>query len=119
MQNSIRDEREDAVIASRFCDGERPATAEADARSPYADVMHGTGSVSRLWRKLPVAKGVLTGDCAQDELAWLRAPCAAAAAECMSGFPRALSLRIVRVGDARAGDIGSVLGSTRRSVTRR
>jgi Ran GTPase-activating protein (RanGAP) involved in mRNA processing and transport len=70
--------------------------------------MHGIGSVSRLWRKL--AKGVLMGD----ELAWLKVPGAAAAAECMSSFPRALSLRIV--GGARAGDIGSVLGS--RSVMR-
>ncbi len=86
----------------------RPAAAEADARSLCSDVMHGIGSVSRLWRKL--AKGVLMGD----ELAWLRVPGAAAAAECMSCFPRALSLRIV--GDARAGDIGAVLGS--RSVMR-
>ena len=84
------------------------ATAEADARSLCADVMHGIGSVSRLWRKL--AKGVLMGD----ELAWLRVPGAAAAAECMSCFPRALSLRIVD--GARAGDIGTVLGS--RSVMR-
>ena len=86
----------------------RPATTEADARSLCADVMHGIGSVSRLWRKL--AKGVLMGD----ELAWLRVPGAAAAAECMASFPRALSLRID--GGARAGDIGAVLGS--RSVTR-
>jgi hypothetical protein len=120
--------RDDAVIASLFCDGEpsadrparagahhdrvtrsdvRPATAEADARSLCADVMHGIGSVSRLWRCL--AKGVLT-----DELAWLRVRDAAAAAECLSCFPRALSVRIV--GDARAGDIGAVLGS--RSVMR-
>jgi hypothetical protein len=63
--------------------------------------MHEIGSVSRLWRKL--AKGVLMGD------AWLRVPGAAAAAECMSCFPRALSLRIVD--GARAGDIGTVLGS--------
>ena len=78
------------MIVSRVRDV-RPATAEEDARarSLYADVMHGIGSVSRLWRKL--AKGVLMGD----ELAWLRVPGAAAAAECMSCFPRALSLRIV------------------------
>ena len=49
-----------------------------------------------------------------DELAWLRVPGAAAAAECMSCFPRALSVRIV--GGGRAGDIGVVLGS--RSVMR-
>ena len=49
-----------------------------------------------------------------DELVWLRVPGAAAAAECMSCFPRALSLRIV--GGAPAGDIGAVLGS--RSVMR-
>jgi hypothetical protein len=70
--------------------------------------MHGIGSVSRLWRKL--AKAVLMGD----ERAWLRVPGAAAAAECMACFPRALSLRIV--GDGRVGDIGAVLGS--RSVMR-
>ena len=86
----------------------RPATTEADARSLCAVVMHGIGSVSRLWRCL--AKGVLMGD----ELAWLRVRGAAAAAECMSCFPRALSLRIV--GGARARDIGAVLGS--RSVMR-
>jgi hypothetical protein len=95
------------MIVSRVRDV-RPATAEEDARSLYADVMHGIGSVSRLWRRL--AKGVLMGD----ELAWLRVRGAAAAAECISAFPRALSLRIV--GDARAGDIGAVLGS--RSVMR-
>ncbi len=64
--------------------------------------------MSRLWRRL--AKGVLMGD----ELAWLRIPGAAAAAECMASFPRALSLRID--GGARAADIGAVLGS--RSVMR-
>jgi hypothetical protein len=81
----------------------RPATTEADARSLCADVMHGIGSVSRLWRRL--AKGVLMGD----ELAWLRVSGAAVAAECMACFPRAQSLRIV--GGARADDIGSVLRS--------
>ncbi len=95
------------MIVSRVRDA-RPATAEAGARSLCADVMHGIGSVSRLWRRL--VKGVLMGD----ELVWLRVPGAAAAAECMSCFPRALSLRIV--GDARSGDIGAVLGS--RSVMR-
>ena len=100
------------MIVSRVRDV-RPATAEALAdaifgRSLCADVLRGIGSVSRLWRRL--AKGVLMGD----ELAWLRVPGAAAAAECMSCFPRALSLLIV--GGARAGDIGAVLGS--RSVMR-
>ncbi len=92
-------------------DRERPATAEADARSLYADVMHGIGSVSRLrvWRKL--AKGVLTRMGLGGELAWLRAPCAAAAAGCMSCFPRALSLRIV--GDTRAGEIGGLVAELR------
>ncbi len=88
------------MIVSRVRDM-RPATAEADAGSLYADVMHGIGSVSRLWRCL--TKGVLTGD----ERAWLRVRGAAAAAECLSCFPRALWLRIV--GGARAGDIGAVL----------
>jgi hypothetical protein len=90
------------MIVSRVRDV-RPPTAEAEARSLCADVMHGIGSVSRLWRRL--AKGVLMGD----ELAWLRVPGAAAAAECMASFPRALSLCID--GGARAGDIGAVLGS--------
>ena len=88
-----------------------PATAGADGadeRSLYAGMMRGIGSASKLWRHL--VKGVLMGD----ELAWLRVPGAAAAAECMSCFQRALSLRIV--GDARARDIGAVLGS--RSVMR-
>ena len=95
------------MIVSRVRDV-RPATAEADARSLCADVLRGIGSVSRLWRCL--AKGVLMGD----ELAWLRVRGAAAAAECLSCFPRARSLRID--GDASAVDIGAVLGS--RSVMR-
>ncbi len=78
-----------------------PGADGADERSLYAGMMRGIGSVSRLWRR--VAKAVLTGD----ELAWLRAPGAAVAAECLSCFPRALSLRIV--GDGRSGDIGAVL----------
>ena len=94
------------MIVSRVRDV-RPATAATDARSDArslcADMLHGIGSVSKLWRRL--AKGVLMGD----ELAWLRVPGAAAAAECMSSFPRALSLSIV--GNARPGDIGAVLGS--------
>ena len=88
-----------------------PATAGADGadeRSLYAGMMRGIGSASKLLRHL--VKGVLMGD----ELAWLRVPGAGAAAECMSCFPRALSLRIV--GDGRSGDIGAVLGS--RSVVR-
>ena len=86
----------------------RPTTAEAGARSLCADMMHGIGSASKLWRRL--AKGVLMGD----ELAWLIVTGAATAAECMDSFPTARSLRIV--GNARAGDVGAVLGS--RSVTR-
>ena len=38
------------MIASRVRDVS-PATAEADARSLCADVMHGIGSVSKLWRR--------------------------------------------------------------------
>ena len=71
-------------------------------------MMHGIGSASKAWRHL--AKGHLMGD----ELTWLTVPGAATAAECMDSFPTARSLRIV--GDARAGDVGAVLGS--RSVTR-
>ena len=44
-----------------------------------------------------------------DELAWLRVQGAADAAECLSSFPHAKSLRIV--GDAAAGEIVSALGS--------
>jgi hypothetical protein len=44
-----------------------------------------------------------------DELAWLRVQGAAEAAECLSSFPHAKSLRIV--GDAAAGEIVSALGS--------
>ena len=44
-----------------------------------------------------------------DELAWLRVQGAAEAAECLSSFPHAKSLRIV--GDAAAGEIASALGS--------
>jgi hypothetical protein len=80
----------------------------ADARSLYAGVVGGIGSVCKAWRLL--VKRVLMGD----ELAWLRVSCAAEAAECLSSFPHARSLRIV--GDASAGDIVAVLGS--RSVTR-
>jgi hypothetical protein len=88
--------------------GSTPATADAEARSLYAGVMGGIGSVCRSWRRL--VKGVLMGD----ETAWLRVSRAAGAAECMACFPRARSLRIV--GGARGGDIGAVLGS--RSVVR-
>jgi hypothetical protein len=84
------------------------AAADAEARSLYSGVIGGIGSVCRSWRRL--AKGVLKGD----ELAWLRVQGAAEAAECLSSFPHAKSLRIV--GDAKAGDIVAVLGS--RSVAR-
>ena len=88
-----------------------PATADAEARSLYAGetrslyagVMGGIGSVCRSWRRL--VKGVLMGD----ELAWLRVQGAAEAAECLSSFSHAKSLRIV--GDAAAVEIVSALGS--------
>jgi hypothetical protein len=79
------------------------AAADAEARSLYAGLMGGIGSVCRSWRRL--VKGVLMGD----ELAWLRVQGAAEAAECLSSFPHAKSLRIV--GDAAAGEIVSALGS--------
>ena len=79
------------------------ASAHAEARSLYAGLMGGIGSVCGSWRRL--VKGVLMGD----ELAWLRVQCAAEAAECLSSFPHAKSLRIV--GDATAGEIDSALGS--------
>ena len=79
------------------------AVADAEARSLYSGVIGGIGSVCRSWRRL--AKGVLMGD----ELAWLRVQGAAEAAECLSSFPHAKSLRIV--GDAAAGEIVSALGS--------
>jgi hypothetical protein len=84
------------------------AAADAEARSLYAGLMGWIGSVCRSWRRL--VKGVLMGD----ELACLRVQGAADAAECLSSFPRAKSLRIV--GDAAAGEIVAVLGS--RSVAR-
>ena len=79
------------------------AAADAEARSLYSGVIGGIGSVCRSWRRL--AKGVVMGD----ELAWLRVQGAAEAAECLSSFPHAKSLRIV--GDAAAGEIASALGS--------
>ena len=79
------------------------AAADAEARSLYAGLMGWIGSVSRSWRRL--VKGVLMGD----ELAWLRVQGAAEAAECLSSFPHAKSLRIV--GDAAAGAMVSALGS--------
>ena len=79
------------------------AAADAEARSLYFGLIGGIGSVCRSWRRL--AKGVLMGD----ERAWLRVQGAAEAAECLSSFPHAKSLRIV--GDAAAGEIVSALGS--------
>ncbi len=78
-------------------------SADAEARSLYSGLMGGIGSVCRSWRRL--VKGVLMGD----ELAWLRVQGAAEAAECLSSFPHAKSLRIV--GDAAAGEIVSALRS--------
>ena len=79
------------------------AAADAEARSLYAGLIGGIGSVCRSWRRL--VKGVLMGD----ELAWLRVQGAAEAAECLSSFPHVKSLRIV--GDAAAGEIVSALRS--------
>jgi predicted membrane chloride channel (bestrophin family) len=84
------------------------AAADAEARSLYAGLMGGIGSVCRSWRRL--VKGILMGD----ELVWLTVQGAAEAAECLSSFPHAKSLHIV--GDAAAGEIVAVLGS--RSVAR-
>jgi hypothetical protein len=88
--------------------GSTSAAADAEARSLYAGLIGGIGSVCRTWRRL--VKGVLMGD----ELAWLRVRGAAEAAECLSSFPHAKSLRIV--GNVAAGEIVAVLGS--RSVAR-
>ncbi len=79
------------------------AAADAEARSLYAGLIGGIGSVCRSCRRL--VKSVLVGD----ELAWLTVHGAAEAAECLSSFPHAKSLRIV--GDAAAGAIVSALGS--------
>jgi hypothetical protein len=79
------------------------ASANAEARSLYAGLLGGIGSVCRSWRCL--LKGILM----DDELAWLRVQGAAEAVECLSSFPHAKSLRIV--GDATAGEIVSALGS--------
>ena len=75
----------------------------SDFESLYAGLIGGIGSVCRSWRRL--VKGILMGD----KLAWLRVQGAAEAAECLSSFPHAKSLRIV--GDAAAGAIVSALGS--------
>ena len=79
------------------------AAADAEARSLYSGLIGGIGSVCRSWRRL--VKGILMGD----KLAWLRVQGAAEAAECLSSFPHAKSLRIV--GDAATGEIVSALGS--------
>jgi hypothetical protein len=79
------------------------AAADAEARSLYAGLMGGIGSVCGSWRRL--VKGALMGD----ELAWLRVQGTAEAAECLSSYPHAKSIRIV--GDAAAGEIVSALGS--------
>ena len=79
------------------------AAADAEARSLCAGLMGWIGSVSRSWRRL--LKGILLGD----ELGWLRVRGAAEAAECLSSFPHAKSLRID--GNAAAGEIISALGS--------
>ena len=59
------------------------ASANAEARSLYAGLIGGIGSVCRSWRRL--VKGILMGD----KLAWLRVQGAAEAAECLSAFPHA------------------------------
>ena len=50
------------MYANSVCDMRPAAAAEADARLLYADVIGGIRPVSRLWRKVPVARGVLIGD---------------------------------------------------------
>jgi hypothetical protein len=78
------------------------AAADAEARSLYAGLIGGIGSVCRSWRRL--VKGILMGN----KLAWLRVQGAAEAAECLSSFPHAKSLRII--GDATACEIVAVPG---------
>ncbi len=85
------------MIVSRLRDV-RPATNDVDARSLFAEVMHGIGSVSRLWRKL--AKGVLMGD----ERAWLRVPGAAAArSACLPSRARCRSVSSATPGWGTSG----------------
>jgi hypothetical protein len=95
----------DLTSAAADADARAAASSFVDFRrdSLHAGLMRGIGSVCRLWRRL--AKGVRMGD----ELAWLRVQGAAEAADCLSSFPHAKSLRIV--GDAAAGEIVSALGS--------
>ena len=76
--------------------------AGEEARALYAGMMCGIGSASRSWRSF--AKNVLM----EDELAWLSVS-GAAAADCLTAFPHAHSLRIT--GDARAADIAAVVAS--------
>ena len=89
------------MIVLHVCDAV-PATAGTDAKLRCDVMMRGIGSVSKELRHL--AKYALMGD----GRPWLKVQ-GANVADCMACFPLALSLRIV--GDARAGDIGAVLGS--------
>jgi Leucine-rich repeat (LRR) protein len=72
------------------------------------DVMCGIGAVTKGWRRLVGEFRMRDGS------AWLRVSGACAAAECLSAFPRAHSLRVD--GDARVRDVVTVLAS--RSVER-
>jgi hypothetical protein len=91
------------TVIVRLLRDSKSAAADAEARSLYAGLVGGIGSACRSWRRL--VKGILMGD----ELVWLRVQGAAEAAECLSSFPHAKSLRIV--GDAAAGEIVSAIGS--------
>ena len=95
----------DLTSAAADADARAAASSFVDFRrdSLHAGLMRGIGSVCRSWRRL--VKGILMGD----ELAWLRVQGSAEAAECLSSFPHAKSLRIV--GDAAAGEIVSALRS--------
>ena len=80
--------------------------------SRWAKLLPHLGSVSRGWRRVAIITMV------RDQEAWLSVPSVKIAAECLSAFPTAHSLRIYIKRDAwpRTGDIATVLAS--RAVTR-
>jgi hypothetical protein len=71
--------------------------------SSFALLIGGAGSTTKAWRLL--VKGMM----AQDDRAYLAVPGVAAAAECLSAFPRSLALRIKHA--VRAGEVACVVAS--------
>jgi hypothetical protein len=95
------------ATVDRACCAVMPAEADgAQAGSNaafHADLMRGIGAVSIGWRRLAKESRM------RDGLAWLRVSGACTAAECLSAFPCARSIRIN--GRARPRDVVAVLAS--------